>query len=239
MISRGTDLIKQSPYPFDKVPFRIDSPAENADAEQSNDQPSTALKRPDLIRQFKMTAMKKEKNQWDKFYSLEFCEATKVTALKIYFEHFVNVYQFSIEIKDSGCGKVVYQHDYPVGMTTQLMIQPYEQPGKSAGDNALTIDALSHKVDKKSSLDIKFTYRITTSTLTSVNSPSVTLPNCVIEPYGTIENGEQGHEKAEAEHMAMLDDLLKKHAAKTQIGQSIMFHSYTSSRTIYVPVPST
>jgi len=73
---------------------------------------------------------------------------------------------------------------------------------------------LHHKVAKNSSLEIKFTYRITTSTLSSVNASSVTLPVCLVEPYGVIEGGEQGHEKAEAEHLALIDDLLKKSSLK-------------------------
>jgi hypothetical protein len=51
-----------------------------------------------------------------------------------------------------------------------------------------------------------------------VASSSVTLPELIVEPYGMVEGGEEGQERAEAEHIAVLSDLLKKSSQKIQIG---------------------
>lgn len=52
IIARGTDLIKQSPYPFDKVPFKLESSSDATETELASDAQSqnTTIKKPDLIR---------------------------------------------------------------------------------------------------------------------------------------------------------------------------------------------
>lgn len=42
-----------------------------------------------------------------------------------------------------------------------------------------------------------------------MTSSSVTLPELLVEPYGVIEGGEEGQERAEAEHMVVLNELLQ------------------------------